>query len=132
MNDVFYIQPSDPTPLYAQLTRAIKFAIATDKLRVGEQLPTVRQLAVDLRINANTVAKVYAELERSGIVETRRGVGTFVCSRHFEMKHGRRRENHLREFADRFIAEAGALGISLDDLIDHLHSRRKKENSENE
>ena len=132
MNDVFYIRSSDPTPVYAQLTRAIKFAIATERLRVGEQLPTVRQLAVDLRINANTVAKVYAELERNGIVETRRGVGTFVCSRHFETKHGGRRENHLREFAERFIAEAGALGFSLDDLIDHLHSRRKKENRENE
>jgi len=56
-------------PLYAQLTRAIQFAIATGKLRVGEQLPTVRQLAVELRVNANTVAKVYAELERSGVLE---------------------------------------------------------------
>ena len=73
-------------PLYAQLTRAIQFAIATGRLQVGEQLPTVRQLAVDLRINANTVAKVYAELERLGILETRRGVGTFVCARHFEAK----------------------------------------------
>ena len=67
---MFYVNPSDPTPLYAQLTRAIQFAIATGKLRIGEQLPTVRQLAVDLRINANTVAKVYAELERTGILET--------------------------------------------------------------
>ena len=48
---MFYVNPSDPTPLYAQLTRAIQFAIATGKLRIGEQLPTVRQLAVDLRIN---------------------------------------------------------------------------------
>ena len=55
-----------------------RVAIATGKLRVGDQLPTVRQLAVELRINANTVAKVYAELERAGVVETRRGVGTFV------------------------------------------------------
>src|SRR5205823_7622417 len=129
---MFQVDLNHPTPLYHQLERSIRFAIATSKLRIGEQLPTVRQLAVELRINANTVAKVYAELERSGIVETRRGVGTFVCSRHVETKHGRRRENHLREFADRFIVEAGALGFSLDDLIDHLHSRRKKENRENE
>src|SRR6266446_5403022 len=106
---MFHIDPNHPTPLYAQLARAIQFAIATGKLRIGEQLPTVRQLAVDLRINANTVARVYAELERTGILETRRGVGTFVCARHFESPESRQREDHLRDFADRFIAEAGAL-----------------------
>lgn len=127
MSQVFYINPADPTPLYAQLTRAIQFAIATGKLRIGEQLPTVRQMAVDLKINANTVAKVYAELERTGIVETRRGVGTFVYARHFEAKQKRQHENELRDFADRVIAEAGAMGFSLDDLIDQLQSRRKKE-----
>lgn len=124
---MFYINPADPTPLYAQLTRAIQFAIATGKLRIGEQLPTVRQMAVDLKINANTVAKVYAELERAGIVETRRGVGTFVCARHFEAKQKRQHENELRDFADRVVAEAGAMGFSLDDLIDQFQSRRKKE-----
>jgi GntR family transcriptional regulator len=127
MSETFFINPNDPTPLYAQLTRAIKFAIATGRLGVGEQLPTVRQLAVDLRINANTVAKVYTELERSGIVETRKGVGTFIRARHFEADASRHRDDHLRTFADRFIAEAGALGFSLGDLIDHLQSRHKKE-----
>ena len=114
-------------PLYAQLTRAIEFAIATGRLKVGEQLPTVRQLAVDLRVNANTVAKVYAELERAGILETRRGVGTFVCARHFD---ARNRDNHaqrLSELVDRFVEEAAALGFSGDDLLDQLQSRRKKE-----
>jgi GntR family transcriptional regulator len=123
---MFHVNPSDPTPLYAQLTRAIQFAVATGKLRIGEQLPTVRQLAVDLRINANTVAKVYSDLERTGMVETRRGVGTFVCASHFEAREIRSRENHLQEFADRFIAEAGAQGFSLDDLIDHLQKRRQR------
>ncbi len=124
---MFYINPADATPLYAQLTRTIQFAIATGKLRIGEQLPTVRQMAVDLKINANTVAKVYAELERTGIVETRRGVGTFVCARHFEAKQQRRHDHELRDFAERVIAEAGAMGFSLDDLVDQLQSRRKKE-----
>jgi len=114
-------------PLYAQLTRAIRFAIATGKLRVGEQLPTVRQLAVELRVNANTVAKVYAELERSGILETRRGVGTFVSARHFAGNHRDEHEKHLQELVDRFVEEAGAMGFSVDDLLDQLQSRRKKE-----
>jgi len=114
-------------PLYAQLTRAIQFAIATGRLRIGEQLPTVRQLAVELRVNANTVAKVYAELERSGILETRRGVGTFVSARHLEAGHRQEHEKHLIELVDRFVAEAGAMGFSTDDLLDQLQSRRKKE-----
>ena len=114
-------------PLYAQLTRAIQFAIATGRLRVGEQLPTVRQLAVELRVNANTVAKVYAELERSGILETRRGVGTFVSARHPDGNHREEHEKHLTELVDRFLEEASAMGFSLDDLLDQLQSRRKKE-----
>ena len=75
---MFAIDENDPTPLYAQLERAIRVAIATGRLNVGDKLPTVRQLAVDLKVNANTVAKVYGELERSGVLETRRGVGTFI------------------------------------------------------
>ena len=125
---MFHIDTKHPTPLYAQLERAIRFAIATGKLRIGEQLPTVRQLAVELRINANTVAKVYAELLRAGILESRRGVGTFVSARPAEASFGRRdREKQLRELADHFIAETGTRGFSIDDVIEHLHSRRKKE-----
>jgi GntR family transcriptional regulator len=114
-------------PLYAQLTRAIRFAIATGRLRVGEQLPTVRQLAVELRVNANTVAKVYAELERTGILETRRGVGTFVSARQFAISHREEHEKHLNELVDRFLEEAGAMGFSIDDVLEQLQSRRKKE-----
>src|SRR6266568_4349214 len=102
----FNIDAGHPTPLYHQLERAIRFAIATGKLALGDQLPTVRQLAVDLRINANTVAKVYAELERSGMVETRRGVGTFVTARPNEAASRRDRDRHLRELADHFISES--------------------------
>jgi GntR family transcriptional regulator len=127
MSQIFPLSPSHPMPLYAQLSRAIKFAIATGRLQVGEQLPTVRQLAVELRLNANTVARVYAELERSGILETRRGVGTFVCARHFGARGRQDHQKHLRELVDRFVEEAGAMGFSADDLLDQLQSRRKKE-----
>ena len=77
-------------------------------------------------MNANTVAKVYAELERSGILETRRGVGTFVSARQFAISHRQEQEKHLKELVERFLEEAHALGFSLDDLLDHLQSRRKK------
>ena len=131
MSKVFHVNPANPTPLYAQLTRAIQFAIATGELRIGEQLPTVRQMAVDLKINANTVAKVYLELERSGIVETRRGVGTFISDHPPPARSASHRDDHLRDFIDRFIAEAGALGFSLDDLISHLKGSSTKESKTN-
>jgi GntR family transcriptional regulator len=131
MSQMFSLSPSHPMPLYAQLTRAIQFAIATGRLRIGEQLPTVRQLAVELRVNANTVAKVYAELERSGVLETRRGVGTFVCARHFEARNRQDPQAILGDLVDRFVEEAGAMGFSPDDLIAQLQRRRKKETKKN-
>ena len=124
---MFHIDTKHPTPLYHQLERSIKFAIATGKLRIGDQLPTVRQLAVELKINANTVAKVYAELEKSGVLQTRRGVGTFVHDRPAEVAFNRRdRERHLRELSDHFIAETHSRGFSIDEVIEHLESRRKR------
>ncbi len=122
---MFQVDANQPTPLYAQLERSIRFAIATGKLRIGDQLPTVRQLAVDLRINANTVAKVYAELERAGVLETRRGVGTFVSARPNEAASRRDRERHLRELTEHFIAETQTRGFSIDDVIEHLEKRRR-------
>ena len=69
---VIFIDPKDATPIYAQIEQGIRAAIASGRLQIGDQLPTVRQLAVDLRVNANTVARVYTELERAGVLETRR------------------------------------------------------------
>ena len=123
----FNIDAAHPTPLYHQLERAIRFAIATGKLALGDQLPTVRQLAVDLRINANTVAKVYTELERTGIVETRRGVGTFVKARYFEAAGEKDRERELRELEDHFLSRIANLGFSAEEAVDHLKDRLKRQ-----
>src|SRR5215472_12245821 len=98
---MFTIDAADPTPIYAQIERAIRVSIATGRLGVGDRLPTVRQLAVDLRVNANTVAKVYGELERSGVLETRRGVGTFVAARQDAGADDGERERHLTTLGDR-------------------------------
>jgi GntR family transcriptional regulator len=127
MTGLLHIDPSDPTPLYAQLERAIRFAIATEKLAVGDRLPTVRQLAVDLRVNANTVARVYGELERAGVLETRRGVGTFVRARDFHLTNRQDRYRQLGSLADRFLWEANSLGFSPGEVLEHLKSRTKKE-----
>lgn len=122
---MFAIDPEDPTPLYAQLDRAIRLAIAAGGLAAGEQLPTVRQLAVDLRLNANTVAKVYAELERKGVLETRRGVGTFVrASAEGAAPRGERLRG-LAALADRFLNDAAALGFTAGEAVAQLNERLK-------
>jgi GntR family transcriptional regulator len=121
---MFSIDPTDATPLYAQLERAIKVAVATGRLKDGEKLPTVRQLAVSLRINANTVAKVYGELERAGVLETRRGVGTFARLPDGRAETRGQRESQLTLLLDKFLADAADLGFSADEAIDRLRSRR--------
>ncbi len=120
---MFSINPKDPMPIYAQLERAIRLAIATGQLGGGERLPTVRQLAVELRINANTVAKVYGELEREGVLETRRGVGTFVAVDHDKTANKTVRMRHLTTLGDRFLAEARTLGYSAREAVESLRRR---------
>jgi GntR family transcriptional regulator len=119
------IDPRDATPIYAQLERGLRAAIATGRLRPGDQLPTVRQLAVDLQVNANTVARVYLELERAGVLETRRGVGSFVAATPARAQPARDRERRLEAFITRVLADADAGGFTLDDLIDALNDKRR-------
>ena len=129
MMEAFNIDARDPMPLYAQLERAIRFAIMTGRLQTGDQLPTVRQMAVNLRINANTVAKVYAELERAGVVETRRGVGTFVrapgprAAATAPQRRTAAQEQRLRVLTERFLAEAVTLGFSPAEVLARLGRR---------
>ena len=119
------VDSRDRTPIYAQLDRALRAAIATGRLAAGDQLPTVRQLAVELSINANTVARVYAELERAGILETRRGVGTFVSATPMQAHPPKQHERRLRTFITRLLADASAAGFTLDDILEGLQAHRK-------
>jgi len=125
---LFQLNPSDPTPLYAQLDRAIRLGISIGRLQPDTQLPTVRQLAVDLCINSNTVAKVYRDLERAGILETRRGIGTFIKYPAPKAMDKSERDRLLSVLADRFLAEAAALGFNADRLLAHLVTRLRKGN----
>src|SRR6266576_389568 len=121
----FEADSRSPTPIYAQLDRSIRAAIATGRLGAGDQLPTVRQLAVELSVNANTVARVYAELERSGVIETRRGVGSFIASGSADARPADAKDRSLRAFVTRVLADAAAAGFSIDDVIAALVSRRE-------
>ena len=118
------VDPADPTPIYAQLERGLRAAIATGRLRAGDQLPTVRQLAVDLRVNANTVARVYAELERAGVIETKRGVGSFINATPAQARPVREHERRLRAFVTRVLAEADRDGFTVDEVVAALQTHR--------
>ena len=119
------VDARDPTPLHAQLERSIRVAVAARRLKPGDQLPTVRQLAVALRINANTVAKVYSQLERSGALETRRGVGTFIADGQEPERNDAARDAELRAIASRALADASARGFSATELRRALHALSK-------
>ena len=122
----FEVDSSSPTPIYAQLDRSIRAAIATGKLEPGAQLPTVRQLAVDIAVNANTVARVYAQLERDGILETRRGVGTFVRESTSPQAALAHRERELRALIQNLFGDAALLGFTLPELISQIRKEEKK------
>ena len=127
---LFQLNPSDPTPLYAQLDRAIRLGISIGRLLPDTQLPTVRQMAVDLCINSNTVAKVYRDLERAGVLETRRGIGTFIKIPASKAMAKSERDRLLMALADRFLAEAAAMGFSADQLLAYLVNRLRKGHKE--
>ena len=116
----------DPTPIYAQLERGLRAAIASSRLRPGDQLPTVRELAVDLRINANTVARVYAELERAGVIQTKRGVGSFISATPARAHPPREHERRLHAFVTRILADAATVGFSIDQVIAALDEHRRQ------
>jgi len=124
--DGFQLDAADKTPVYAQLERGILAGIASGRLRAGDQLPTVRQLAVALRVNANTVAKVYAFLERSGVLETRRGIGTFVAARPPAPEDAAIRRTELNRLVERFLADLSSHGFDVEDALPAIESRRQQ------
>ena len=106
-------------PVYRQLIDQVRSGIASGSLTAGDQLPTVRQLAVDLTINPNTVMRAYRELELGGLLETHQGTGTFISKKKLE-KNSAERERQLGQMAGEFAARAGAAGFTVEDLIDRL------------
>jgi GntR family transcriptional regulator len=115
----FAIDLHSGMPVYRQLIDQVRSGIASGSLTAGDQLPTVRQLAVDLAINPNTVMRAYRELELGGLLETHQGTGTFISKKKLE-KNSAERERQLSQMAGEFAARAGAAGFDLEDLIDRL------------
>ena len=115
----FAIDLQSGMPVYRQLIDQVRSGVASGSLTAGDQLPTVRQLAVDLAINPNTVMRAYRELELGGLLETHQGTGTFIAKNKLE-RNSAGRERQLTQMAGEFAARAGAAGFTLEDLIDRL------------
>jgi GntR family transcriptional regulator len=115
----FRLDNGSGVPVYRQLIDQVQAGIATGILSVGYQIPTVRQVAVDLAINPNTVMRAYRELELGGLLETHQGTGTFISDQKPEKKSAER-ERQLGQMASECAARAGASGFSIEELIDRL------------
>ena len=118
-------------PVYRQIIDQILGGIASGRLAVGDQIPTVRQGAVDLAINPNTVVRAYREMEIRGVLETQQGTGTFIAHKKIEpneVERGRR----LTQLVTEFVARAGSAGFSVEELMEQLNellaetSKRKR------
>jgi GntR family transcriptional regulator len=110
-------------PVYRQLMDQVLGAIAAGTLAAGDQIPTVRQVAVDLSINPNTVVRAYRELEIRGTLETQQGTGTFVSHQKVKRDDVERRRQ-LAQLVSDFVARAGSAGFTVDDLLEQLEDRR--------
>jgi GntR family transcriptional regulator len=121
----FILDPKAGVPFYRQIIDQIKFGIASGNLKAGEQLPTVRGLAVDLKVNLNTVTKAYKELEIQNILETQQGTGTFIGRTEVIIPAGEKRSK-LESICNEFLTIAHSYGFSKEDLVDELQKRNKK------
>ena len=115
----FRLDGHSGVPVYRQLIDQVQGSIASGALRPGDQLPTVRLVAVELAINPNTVLRAYREMEIRGILDSQQGTGTFIADRPAEAPEGQR-ERQLAQLVSEFVSRAGAAGLTVDELIDAM------------
>lgn len=110
---------SNPKPTYLQIVEAVRRAIATGALKPGDQLPTIRETAVQARVNRNTVSRAYLELEHQGLVRNRQGAGCFV-TRDGPSVERKERINQLKRLTDELAVEAYHYRIPIEEVVDLL------------
>lgn len=115
----FVLDYSSGVPIYRQIIDQIRYGIASGQLRLGEQLPTVRALAVELKVNLNTVSKAYKELEIKEILSTQQGSGTYI-NKSEVMLSKKERTDRLREICTQFTSKAFSYGFTLEEIIQAL------------
>jgi GntR family transcriptional regulator len=116
----FRLDAHSGVPVYRQLIDQVQAAVATGVLQVGDQLPTIRMVAVELSINPNTVTRAYREMEIRGLVESQQGTGTFVANRQIESSR-KEQNRQLAQLVAEFVSRAGAVGFTVADLIEALN-----------
>lgn len=121
----FRLDAATGVPVYRQLIDQLLTAIASGKLSAGDQLPTVRQVAVDLAINPNTVMRAYRELEIRGILSTQQGTGTFITEQKVKASDAQRRRR-LSQMVGEVIARAGGEGFTIDELLEVLQELQEE------
>ncbi len=119
----FKLDSTTGMPFYRQIIDQIKFGIASGNLKIGEQLPTVRSLAVDLKVNLNTVAKAYKELEIQNVLETQQGTGTFIFKTDIQVSE-KEKNSKLKEICNQFSTIALSYGFTIDNIIDELKKQK--------
>src|SRR5579864_1497243 len=115
-------------PVYRQIIDQVLGGISTGSLKPGDQLPTVRQLAVDLAINPNTVVRAYRELEIRGMLATQQGTGTFITDKKPPEKDELEHRRRVAQLAGELLAKAGAEGIMLQELLDYFNEFQTEQN----
>jgi GntR family transcriptional regulator len=115
----FHLDSQSGVPIYRQIIDQVTGGIASGTLHEGVQLPTVRQLAVDLSINPNTVIRAYSELEIRGVLNTEQGTGTFIGPRN-DTRDETERQKLLSRFVQEFVSRAGSNGFTIDELLGQL------------
>jgi GntR family transcriptional regulator len=123
----FVLDPKTGTPFYRQIIDQIRFGIASGKLEVGEQLPTVRSLAVALKVNLNTVAKAYKELEIQNILDTHQGSGTFINKNEIGLTE-KEKQAKIQDICREFMTIAFNYGFTIDEIIHELQNHKHHEN----
>ncbi len=118
----FQIDPTTRVPIYRQLMDQIREAVARGRLKAGVRLPSVRVLSRELVVNPNTIARVYSELERDGILNTRPGLGVFVAEAQPELSAAARRQR-LAEIIDAFLTDAVHLSFSSEEVLAAVSKR---------
>jgi len=121
----FVLDPKAGIPFYRQIIDQIKFGIASGNLTAGEQLPTVRALAVELKVNLNTVTKAYKELEIQNILETQQGTGTFIGKNPISLP-AKEKNRKLQSISNEFLTIAFSYGFTTDDIINELQKQKEK------
>ncbi|MGR4065168.1 MAG: GntR family transcriptional regulator [Vulcanimicrobiaceae bacterium] len=121
----FFVDDDTTVPVYVQLREQVLSALARGHVANGERLPSVRDVAAELNVNPNTVNRAYAELERDGVVETRRGRGTYVAQSKTRRRAGPGAVR-LAEIAERFVAHARSLGYDVDQIIKSVRTETNR------